>query len=218
MLFTNLNYNKQVNGVRNTVDFQNINQFLTVRMFENPNENLSGNINLDKTIKKIKYQIELGFNHSNFIQEINSTLQTNKNDSYDYQLGFTTLFDKFPTIELGLKTTIGKFTSSENTSKFVTTQPFLNIDYAFSKGFIFNFEYIKSNYQNKNLGQKNSYEIANTTFSYRGENSGWLFKISAQNLFDAQFKQSNSFSNYIISDTKTFILPRIVLFSIGYNL
>jgi hypothetical protein len=45
-----------------------------------------------------------------------------------------------------------------------------------------------------------------------------MFKLSAQNLFDAQFKQSNSFSNYIISDTKTFILPTIVLFSIGYNL
>jgi hypothetical protein len=45
-----------------------------------------------------------------------------------------------------------------------------------------------------------------------------MFKLSAQNLFDAQFKQSNSFSNFIISDTKTFILPRIGLFSIGYNL
>jgi len=43
-------------------------------------------------------------------------------------------------------------------------------------------------------------------------------KITTQNLLNAQFKQSNSFSDFLISDSKTFILPRIVLFSIGYNL
>jgi hypothetical protein len=37
-------------------------------------------------------------------------------------------------------------------------------------------------------------------------------------MFNAQFKQSNSFSDFLISDRKTFILPRIVMFSIGYNL
>jgi IS30 family transposase len=43
-------------------------------------------------------------------------------------------------------------------------------------------------------------------------------KITAQNIFNAQFKQSNRFSEYVVSDTKTFILPRILMFSIGYNL
>ena len=62
------------------------------------------------------------------------------------------------------------------------------------------------------------YEIANTTLSYQKEDAAWSYKISAQNLFNAQFKQSNGFSDYLISDTKTFILPRIIMFSIGYNL
>jgi hypothetical protein len=62
------------------------------------------------------------------------------------------------------------------------------------------------------------YKIANTTLSTKKENSTWSYKINAQNLFNTQFKQSNLFSGYVISDTKTFILPRVVLFSIGYNL
>ena len=37
-------------------------------------------------------------------------------------------------------------------------------------------------------------------------------------MFNTQFKQSNRFSDYVISDRKTFILPRILMFSIGYNL
>ena len=50
------------------------------------------------------------------------------------------------------------------------------------------------------------------------QDSAWSYKISAQNMFNAQFKQSNRFSDYVVSDSKTFILPRIIMFSIGYNL
>jgi len=226
MLFVNLNYNKQIQGVRNTVAFdvnntdpaQRINQFLTAKLFQNPSEDLRGNIHLEKSIKNIKYKFDVGFNNSSYIQEIDSNLQTNKNKSYNYEAGFETMFDNFPTIEIGVSRDIGRFVSPSNTSKFITTQPFATIDYDFLEGFIFNFDYRKSIYENKDLGQKNTYEIANTTLSYKNENSAWSYKISAQNLLNAQFKQSNRFSDYVVSDSKTFILPRIIMFSIGYNL
>ena len=173
---------------------------------------------IEKRIKKIKYKFNLGFNNSNYLQEINNSIQINKNNNYDYQVGLETLFDSFPTIEIGLKRDIGKFISSNTTSNFTTMEPFLSIDYDFLKGFIFNFDYRKSNYQNKTLLQRNVYEIANATLSYKKENSAWSYKIKAQNILNAQFKQSNRFSDYLISDTKTFLLPRVMLFSLGYNL
>jgi hypothetical protein len=218
MLFASLNYNKQIRGIRNTVDFNDINQFLTVKMFDDPSEDWRGNINLQKSINNLKYKVDVGFNNSKFIQELNNNIQTNTNNNYDYEVGIETLFDKFPKIEIGLKRTIGNFTASTNTSKFITTEPFITIDYDFLDGFIFNFDYRKSNYQNKTLEQKNTYEIANTTLSYKGEDSAWSYKITAQNLLNAQFRQSNRFSDFLISDRRTFILPRIIMFSLGYNL
>ena len=226
MLFASLNYNKQIKGVRNTVAFdadnqdpsQRINQFLTAKLFDNPSEDFRGNVHLEKSIKNIKYKFDVGFNNTSYIQEIDNNLQTNKNNSYNYELGFETMFDNFPTIEAGVNRNIGSFIASNNTSKFITTAPFVTIDYDFLKGFIFNFDYRKSIYENKDLGQKNTYEIANTTLSYKKEDSAWSYKITAQNIFNAQFKQSNRFSEYVISDSKTFILPRILMFSIGYNL
>ena len=218
MMFASLNYNKQIRGVRNTVDFNDINQFLIVKMFDNPSEDWRGNINIQKSIHNLKYKVDVGFNNSKYIQELNNNIQTNTNNNYDYELGIETLFDNFPTIEIGLNRSIGNFTARTNTSKFVTTEPFLTVDYDFLEGFIFNFDYRQSKYQNKTLGQKNTYEIANATLSYKGENSAWSYKITAQNMFNTQFKQSNSFSDFLISDRKTFILPRIVMFSIGYNL
>lgn len=218
LLFASLNYNKQIKGVRNTVDFNNINQFLTVRMFNDASENIRGNFHLEKTIKNIKYKFDVGFDASNYIQELNNNLQNNKSNNYDYEIGIETLFDNFPKIEIGIKQDFGRFITSENTTKFITTEPFINIDYNFLDGFVFNFDYQKSIYQNKTLQQKNIYEIANTSLSYQKEISGWSYKITAQNLFNAQFRQSNSFNNFLISDRRTFILPRIIMFSVGYNL
>ena len=129
-----------------------------------------------------------------------------------------TLFSNFPTIEIGYKRTIGKYASGNDITEFVTSEPFVNIDYDFLKGFVFNFDYRRSRYENKRVHQKNVYELANATLSYKNEDSAWSYKLTASNLFDTTFKQSNSFSSYLISDTKTYILPRVLLFSIGYNL
>ncbi|MBS9766915.1 MAG: hypothetical protein KGV44_05180 [Flavobacteriaceae bacterium] len=60
--------------------------------------------------------------------------------------------------------------------------------------------------------------MADASLRYQKEDSPWSFKVEAQNLFNQKFKQENSFSSYIVSDTKTYILPRIVMFSIGYHL
>jgi hypothetical protein len=187
-------------------------------MFNDASENIRGNFHLEKTIKNIKYKFDVGFDASNYIQELNNNLQNNKSNNYDYEIGIETLFDNFPKIEIGIKQDFGRFITSENTTKFITTEPFINIDYNFLDGFVFNFDYQKSIYQNKTLQQKNIYEIANASLSYQKENSGWSYKITAQNLFNAQFRQSNSFNNFLISDRRTFILPRIIMFSVGYNL
>ena len=128
------------------------------------------------------------------------------------------LIHNFPTISLGFKRNINNFTSNNSISQFITDEPYINLDYDFLKGFIFSFDYTHYNYQNKQQNIKNKYTLANTTLSYRKENSAWTYKIEAKNLFDTEFKQSNSFSDYLISDTKTFIFPRIIMFSIGYNL
>ena len=187
-------------------------------MVDNPSENFRFSSYIEKRIQKIKYKLDGSLTTSKYIQEINGANQNNKSNNYAYEIGAETLFDNFPTIELGYRRIIGNFTSSNTESKFISSEPFVNIDYDFLKGFIFNFDYTGYSYQNKTLGQKNNYEIANTTLSYKSENSAWCYKILVNNFFDTQFKQSNSFSEYLISDRKTYILPRIFMFSIGYNL
>ncbi|WP_028889902.1 carboxypeptidase-like regulatory domain-containing protein [Tenacibaculum ovolyticum] len=218
MLLANVNYTKRVKGFRSAVNFDGVNRFLTIDMLENPTKNWSVRSSLRKKIKKIRYHIEGSYSSSSFKQSINNSFVNNKNNNYSFDVGFETLFDHFPTIETGFRRSIGSYVSSNSTSKFVTNEPYVNIDYDFLKGFVFNFDYTYYNYQNKSQGINNKYNVANAVLSYQKEDSPWLFKTTTQNLFDTTFKQSNSFSDYLVSDSKTYVMPRVVMFSIGYKL
>lgn len=218
MLFSSVNYTKKVKGIQNAVQFEETNQFISPIMVNNPEDRWDFNLSIDKKIKNLKYGLKTNILTSNYLQKINTTFVTNKNSSIGYTLSVKTLYDNFPTVELGFKQNIGNYTSSNQTSKFITNEPYLTIDYDFLKGFLFSFDYEYSNYQNKVLNAKNTYQISNASLSYKNENSAWRFKIDAQNLLNVTFKNQNSFSSYIISDTKTYILPRIFMVSLGYNL
>jgi len=218
MLFSGLNYIKKTKGIQNEIQFEGVNQYIVPILVNNPEEQWSFNLGIDKKIKNIKYHVDTKLSTSNYLQNINGLIVNNKSVNNSYKVSAKTLYDKFPIIEFGFEQRTGNYTSSNQTSKFVTNQPYVNIDYNFLEGFIFSFEYENYKYQNKTFNQQNTYQIANTTLSYKKEDSAWSFKINAQNLFNVQFKQQNSFSSYIITDSKTYILPRIVMFSVGYNL
>jgi hypothetical protein len=121
----------------NTDISKRINQFLTAKLFNNSLGDLRGNVHLEKSIKDIKYKFEVGFNSSSYLQEIDNAIQGNKNNRYNYQLGFEMVFDNYPAIEVCVSRDVVRFISSLNTSKFITTETFSTIDYTFLECFIF---------------------------------------------------------------------------------
>ncbi|MFI2742078.1 carboxypeptidase-like regulatory domain-containing protein [Zhouia sp. PK063] len=211
-------YITKTKGTVNNVNYSGINNTVYPIFLNNPEKRWSFLGNIKKPVKNINYSLRLNYNITHYLQQISGTTYTNKNNSLSYNITARTLFDKFPVIEAGFKQSIGAYTLSGNKSTFSTNEPFFNIDYDFLKGFSFSFDYSAYTYKNKSLNQQNNYNLSNASLYYRQDNSAWSFEIAAQNLFNVKFKNQNSFSSYIISDTKTYILPQIVMFSISYNL
>jgi hypothetical protein len=218
LLFSSINYLKKVEGIQNTVQFENTNQYLSPVMVENPEERWSFNTTMNKKYKFIKYHFNVNLSTADFLHTVNNTTINNKNNSASYIISAKSLHEKYPTVEVGFRQSLGNYTSGTLKSKFSTNEPFVNIDYDFLKGFIFSFDYARFDYQQKSMKQHNTYELVNLTLSYKKENSAWSYKLSAQNIMDVKFKNQNSFSSYIISDTKTYILPRIVMISVSYKI
>ncbi|MBG7630920.1 MAG: carboxypeptidase-like regulatory domain-containing protein, partial [Bacteroidetes bacterium] len=207
-------YINKTRGIQNRIQAEGINSYQTAIMVNNPNESWSGNLAIEKTIKTIKYKFKTRLSTTKYIENINSTtIETNRNQ-LSYELSAKTLNEKYPILEVGFKQSLGVYASSQQTSKFTTNEPFANIAYDFLDTFKCSFDYIHYNYQNKSQNLGNKYDIANAAFSYGKDLSAWEFKITAQNLFDVQFKRRNSFNSYIISDIRTYIMPRVLIFSV----
>ena len=212
------NYTKQVQGVVNSVNYQGINQSVQPILLQDPETRWSFYGRISKKIFEINFRGGTRFNSSKYKQLVNSNVVENRNTSFSYNISGKSLFDNLPIIELGFRQRFGSYSLSGRESTFITNEPFLNIDYGFWNGFLFSFDYTAYRYKNQDLNLRNNYEIANTSLFYSKENSAWSFELEAQNLFDIKFKRRNGFSSYIISDTKTYILPRIIMFTIGYKL
>lgn len=212
------NYTHQVQGVVNSVNYEGINQSKIPILLQDPETRWSIYGRLSKKISEIDFRGGTRYNASRYKQIVNSNLVENTNTNFSYNISGKTLFDNFPIIELGFRQIFGSYKLSGRKSKFITNEPFLNVDYDFWKGFIFSFDYTAYRYKNKDLNLSNNYEIANTSLYYNKGNSAWSFEVEAQNLFDVEFISRNSFSSYIISDNRTYILPRIIMFTIGYKL
>ena len=212
-----VSFNKKVKSIRNQIQLQGIDRFSSPVLTNNPETTWSFNTNIRKKVGKITAKLRGSLRFSDYLQEVNNQTSKNKSSTQGFGVELSTNFKKLPNIEIGYNRSFSKFLSASTTSNFSNEEPYFSIDYDFLKGFILSADYSRNNYRD-NIGQKNRYEIANASLFYQKEDSAWGFKISGTNILGVDFKNRNSFSDFIISDSKTFILPRIWLFTITYKI
>ena len=149
---------------------------------------------------------------------LNNNTQQNKSVRTSATLGLETLFKKAPNLEVEYTKDINTYTSGDHVNRFNTDNIAAYLEYVFLEDFVLKGEYLYTSYNNEQNNTKNTFDNAGLSLFYHKEDSPWGFELKANNLFDTRFKQDNSFSSFLISDTKTFVLPRIVMFTISYKL
>lgn len=214
----NASLNKKVEQVKTITQLQGIEQYNMPMMFDLPEYNWRVMGLLSKTIRKIRYKLNGTFNYNDFYQTLNTTTHFNISKTFSSTASVETLFRDFPNIEFGYTKDFNSYRSFNQINNFENDRIFVHIQYAFLKNFTFKTDYSFKQYHNKSSQNKNTFDSANASLFYQVEDSPWGFEINATNLFDTTFKQSNSFNSFLISDTKHFILPRIIMFKIAYKL
>jgi hypothetical protein len=142
----------------------------------------------------------------------------NTNKSQYYQSSLSTNFEQAPNIKVGYNLKLSNYQSSTLKTSYTTKEPFVEIEYGFLNGFVLKADYYKNTFENKDLGQNDSYEFANTSLFYQKEDSAWGFEIKVNNLLNINYKRSNNINEFLISDVKSYVLPRVVLFTVSYKL
>ncbi|CAM3935847.1 MULTISPECIES: carboxypeptidase-like regulatory domain-containing protein [Flavobacterium] len=216
MLFANLNYNKKIKTIRNVIELAGINQFTTPTITDNPETNWRFYGNLSKKINRIRIQLNSNLSWFNYIQSLNGQTTSNNRNNQSVGLKIRTATKKWPSVSIGYDKSFSQF-SGLTKSSFTNDVFSFDFDIDFLQHFNFKTDYEITFNENSN-NQKTNYRIGNASLSYHKKDHPFRFELSAQNYLNNGTKINNSFSDFLISNNTTYILPRVIMLSISYKL
>ena len=212
-----IRYNRIIESVKNAVVIEGINFYSSPILFDQPETQWGINAGIRKNIWKFVLSGKADVSWSDYFQQLNNEFSKVASEGQNYGLSLKTNFNKFPEIELGYNFSINNYISIYSDTEFRTQKPYVLLTYRFLEDFFLEADYSKFFYTNFK-GQRNSYENANASLSYQKEDSAWRFTISGTNILDARYKYQNTFSDYLITDQRNYIIPRIWMLKVIYSL
>ncbi|RIV70826.1 carboxypeptidase regulatory-like domain-containing protein [Flagellimonas aequoris] len=213
-----ITYNRKSQGIKNTTVLDGIDQFVTYTIFNQPENGFTANFNFGKKINKIKLGLESRGSYNEFYQLVNNNVSKNLSRSISLTGKMETFFINWPNVELGYTHQPSIYRTVNTRNTFTNTRFSAQINYVFLKDFHFKGDFERTEYKNEDQNLTNIFNVAGASLFYQKENSPWGFEISTSNLFDVSYKRQNSFSDFLISDQSTLIMPRIAMFKIVYKL
>lgn len=213
-----ISYHKKVNAVKNDIRSSGIESYLMPIIINTPEESWKSSIDIYKIINKIKIRTKGYINKFNYLQKINTEFLTNKSILKQLNVSVSTVFDDYPNLEVGVKQSKNNVYINKEESSNRTSNYYFNFEYDFLKGFLFKADYSKNIYKRKNNEFTNTTETANISLFYTKEDSPFGFEFKISNLLNAKYQVESYYSDFLISETKTFLLPKIYMFTLSYKI
>jgi len=211
-------FNKRLKTFKYETQLQGIEQYSSPVLLDQSEHNWNLNGMISKKIRKIRYNLSASFVYNDFYQILNNDTRLNISKTTSTTVSAETSFKNWPNIEVGYTKDFSNYRSSNTVTRFQNDLLFVELQYDFLNDFIFKTDYNFDSYTNKTTELTNTFEIANASLFYQKEDSPWGFEVEANNIFDVGFKQQNSFNSFLISDRKTFVMPRMIMFKVSYKL
>ena len=207
---------KKENNIRNEVILQGINQVNTPFLRDNPETNYNVNGSFTKKIYRFNLRLSSSLSWFNYLQKLNSVTTSNDRNNQKVGVLIKTAYKKWPTVSVGYTKGFSQFKGITQ-SQFQFDSYNADAEFSFFKHWTYKLEYENTSNTNANQ-QRNFYDLANTSLRYQKKNSPFGLELSVNNVLNTSVKNDFSFSDYLISERTTFVLPRVVLFSISYKL
>ncbi|RXG22736.1 TonB-dependent receptor [Leeuwenhoekiella aequorea] len=213
-----LSYRHTENAIRNTTQIEGIDQINTLIYTDLPENSYSANASFSKKISDYRFTVGGNLNLSDYLRIVNNETLAYNSVNYSYNFKTETSFNDWPNLEAGVRHSFSDFSSDTFDSNFQRITPFAYLDYDFLKDFILKASYEFTYYENQTQSQINRFQEAGASLFYQKEGSAWGFEIEGQNIFDIRYRASNSFSQFLITDQRTYIQPRTLILKVSYKL
>lgn len=217
-LFGNLNYQRKRDELVTTTDFSGINRLFSVLNVAPVNETLNGDLRLDKSLNKLKFEVGGQWNAFSTNLVLNELPAQNQQFSQTYDTRLITTFFKILEVKLSYAFTSNQYNSGEIQNTFTTHSPKLDIDLDIVKGLKLNADYTYNTYLNQQTRTESNFDFLNAFLSYQGKKSPWEFKVSVWNILDTRSIRRDSFNESLISTYSFLVQPRYGLLTVKFDL
>jgi len=217
-VFANINYNKNINGIRTISDPQSIIRTNTPYNSNFDDESVSASGRMQRTFGKLRATASGNFSYSKYTNIFGLTPSENENYTQSYRAQLRTNFKTAPNVEFSYRHNITDSDLGTSRSKSYTKAPSINFDALIWKVLTFKTDFTYNEFSN-DLGAKNSYEFWDASLAYRkDQDSKWEFELKASNLLDTKSQNNTNASEYYISTAEYYIQPRYLTARIIYSL
>ncbi|ARV11443.1 TonB-dependent receptor [Gilvibacter sp. SZ-19] len=216
----NINYTRRIEAIKNNTQLAGITQVSNpINLDSNfADETLSAFARFTKNIKRLRFAVGGNVSWGKFNNIINEDIRESINFTQSYNGSLRTSFREWPNIELGYRLTLNNYDNAGVESTFTTHQPFVNFDAVFLQNFTFNAEWSYFNYTDAAGTIENTYSFLDANLYYREKDSKWEYQLQATNLLDVDFLNNDSFNENFNNTSQFFVLPRIVMLIVRYEL
>ncbi len=217
-----LSYSSKQNAIKNTGTLVSINQIASVTNIAAsvPDKNITASLRYSKRFSAFQLKMNAMLSYGKFSNIYNSKITTAISVSQEYHGAISSNFLKAPNFEIGYKYSINAYEHNNTLTKYATYRPYLDVDVNFLKRFTLIGKWNIYNYKNKNSKNRitNEYQFLEANLFYRKKDSPWEFKLQGTNLLDVKSINRDSFSEQYSVTSQYYVMPRIVMFGIKYNL
>ncbi|GLB53168.1 hypothetical protein NBRC110019_22080 [Neptunitalea chrysea] len=219
-LFGSLSFSAKnnVRAIRNTSQITGIEVVQTANYSDLPENSYNFMGSISKNISKYRFGLSLNTNFSNFTRLVNTTKTDYRMQNYSYTARVFSRYKKGLNFQLGWNQRFYRLLTEDTENNVTQINPSGMVEYIFLSDFNAKLEYKYTRYQNKNYNSVTDFSNGDFSVAYAKEDSLWSFEIGVTNLFETNFKRDIDYSDYVITDTKTFIMPRIVMLKVNYKL
>jgi hypothetical protein len=219
-VFASLNYNKSIDNIRTQSVFQPGSVIRVSTPFNSPfaDESMNASGRFQRTFGKIRGTLRANFNYSIFNQFIQNRRSENETFSQTYRAQIRTNFRTAPNLDLSYRYTIQDNNLGQNSTKFYTKSPTIELDALFLKSFTFRTDYSFNDFSDE-IGTINTFEFWNASLSYRkDEDAKFEYELRATNLLDTRSQNQSNAGNISVSATEYFIQPRYITLRVRFEL
>ena len=216
----NLSYTRKIDAIKTNTQLVGINQVSSPINFDSnfPDETFSVVGRFSKTVKKVQFKLDAAVFLTKTSNTINEEIRESQSLTQNYNASVLSNFKSFPNFEVGYRYIKNDYDNGGIEQAFFTNQPYANVNLRFLKNFNLFAEWDYYKYTNDANTIENSYSFFNANLYYQKGESPWEFSVRATNILNTEFINNDSFNDQFNTTSQYFVMPRIVMFVIKYDL